>query len=367
MWRTPSRMLSRVFASLGLFVVLSACRERPPVVLGFALGESLLDAARMAIADETASGGLPALDTVLLLEPTSEAVPALQRARYFAGLENVVAVVGHSNSAASLAAAPVYGEERIVQMAPSTTSRLYSQSGPFSFRMVSSDVAQSQFLLETLRREFPTGARVAVFYVNDDYGRGLLDGLRPALDSAPFRVVLDMPHTDTDPRSGVREESIAAARSARADVVVWIGRVTTLNSYLPGLRAQLPGRPILSGDAVATYADIATHDGRWAGVRYVDFVDMDATPALQEFRTRYQQAFGGRASGAEVLTYDAVRLMVAAIRDGARDGIAVQRYLHSLGRERPAYVGLSGPIAFSEDGDMDRALLLVTVPSDVAR
>lgn len=50
--------MRRTIATLGLLVLLTACREVTPAVVGFALGGSLLNAARLAIADETAGAGL---------------------------------------------------------------------------------------------------------------------------------------------------------------------------------------------------------------------------------------------------------------------------------------------------------------------
>jgi ABC-type branched-subunit amino acid transport system substrate-binding protein len=98
-------------------------------------------------------------------------------------------------------------------------------------------------------------------------------------------------------------------------------------------------------------------------VQYVDFFTIDGSPELRAFRDRYLTRFGAPPGSAEVLSYDAVRLLLTARAEGATTGEEVRLWLLSLGRERPAYRGLSGPIAFSPNGDVERGYVLVTIPS----
>ena len=45
--------------------------------------------------------------------------------------------------------------------------------------------------------------------------------------------------------------------------------------------------------------------------------------------------------------YDAVMLLGLAVREGAVSRAGVAEYLSQLGRERPPYRGITGPIAFT--------------------
>jgi hypothetical protein len=51
-------------------------------------------------------------------------------------------------------------------------------------------------------------------------------------------------------------------------------------------------------------------------------------------------------------------MLLQATRDGARTGAEIRAWLESLGRERPAYEGITGPIRFDENGDVDRSYVL---------
>ncbi|HUG28520.1 MAG TPA: hypothetical protein VMK53_09500, partial [Gemmatimonadales bacterium] len=116
-------------------LAFAACRPAPTVAVGAALSASFINAARLAIEEAWAEGGLPQLDTLLLREMTNAAAPAIGMAEEFVALPGVVAVVGHSNSSASLAASQIYNDAEVVQIAPTSTAPRYSEAGPFSFRL----------------------------------------------------------------------------------------------------------------------------------------------------------------------------------------------------------------------------------------
>jgi branched-chain amino acid transport system substrate-binding protein len=336
-----------------------------PVAVGAFLSGTFLNAVRIALTD---AGPMPVLDTVLLGESTNRATPAIANAERAVQTRGMVAVVGHSNSAASLAASPIYNDAEIVQIAPTSTATRYAEAGPYSFRLVPPDDRQGAFLAQSLSTLFPAGARVAVFYVNDDYGRGLRTALLASLDTANYRVVFDAPHSDDEvenPPPDRRDrvvDVITTVRTARPTVVFWLGRSTTFEMYLRELRRHLGAIPILGGDALGSWPNRDTSTGDWAGIRFVDFLDIDGSAALRDFRDRYASRFQTQAGASEVLSYDAMSLILAAIRDGARTGAEVRAWLLSLGRSRPPYSGLSGPISFTDSGEVERSYHLTTIP-----
>ncbi|HUG28106.1 MAG TPA: ABC transporter substrate-binding protein, partial [Gemmatimonadales bacterium] len=279
-----------------------------------------------------------------------------------------VAVVGHSNSSASLAASQIYNDAEVVQIAPTSTAPRYSEAGPFSFRLAPPDPEQGGLLSEAVDQLRPDGARVALLFVNDDYGRGLRDAVLTTFDQGRHRLVLDAPHNDFEvvglsAEQGLRRDGdVASVIAQRPDIILWLGRSATFGHYLPELRRQLPDAQILGGDALSPGHALAAQAPEWVGVRYADFLDPESTPELRRFRDRFTTRFGTPARTAEVLSYDAMRLILAAVAGGARSGPEVRDWLLRLGRDLPPYLGLSGPIQFSADGDVERPFVLVTIP-----
>jgi ABC-type branched-subunit amino acid transport system substrate-binding protein len=119
-----------------------------------------------------------------------------------------------------------------------------------------------------------------------------------------------------------------------------------------------PTLPIIGSDAVSSWERNPVPRSLWQHVSYVDFVDVRATPAMRRFAQRFLEQTGRMATGPDVLTYDATRLLLQAVADGATTGEAVRAYLASLGRERGAYEAVSGPLQFSPEGDPERTFVL---------
>lgn len=329
-----------------------------PVALGVSQSGAYMDAARLAFADAAAEGQMAGVDTLLIPEATNEAAPAIGIAQRFVDEPRLVGVVGHSNSSASLAAAGIYNQRRVVQLAPTSSAVVYSQAGPYSFRLVPPDNRQAEFLVEQVATAFPAGARIALFYVNDDYGRGLRNAVRNGLDGQPSDIMVELPHMERAIEDQDIRQAGEAVLGADPDVILWLGRGSILDRYLPTLRTATPQAVILGTDGVASGRQLGLDDGRWDDVRHVDFLNLDATPALRDFSARYQALFHREATAPDALTYDAVRLLLAGIADGARTGPALQAYLASLGKTRPAYQGITGPMVFDDAGDIARTYVL---------
>lgn len=350
---TPRRIPTRALLLVPL--LFGACEPRRGLVIGVASGESQVWAARLALEHDVAeSGPFPSLDTVMVVDVGTRAEQAIEGAEGLVAVAGMVAVVGHANSATSLAAAPVYNGAGVVQVAPTTSSPMYSRAGPFSFRLVPPDDVQGGFLAAHLADRFDEGGRLAVLYVNDDYGRGLRASFLARVDSGRFSIVLDLPHTqeEVDERS-VRQAGEALAET-QPDAIVWLGRGQTLRAFMPGIHAALDSVTVLGGDAVATGWTPGPGDPLARGVEYAEFVDLEGSAAVRTFRRQLEHRFGVVARGPEVLAYDAMRLLLSGVRAGAGSGEEMRAYLGSLGRERPPFPGLSGPVVFDSLGDVAR-------------
>lgn len=350
-------------------VLLSGCSPTPQVMVGTGLSVTFVEAARMAVEEEVAGGGLPPLDTLLLSESTNRAEPALAIAAQMVALPGMVAVIGHSNSSSSLSASPIYNQSRIVQIAPTATSVRFSEAGPFSFRLAPADPLQGDLLVRAIDSLFPVGTRIAILFINDDYGQGLRSAVLERLDRERYPVVFDQPHADVESSDTVSlheraiRTTVAGAQAANPGLVLWLGRSATFRAYLPELRRVMGAVPVLGGDALSSYNEEDVASGLWTGVRYADYLDIRGTAELRAFSQRFAARQGMPARTAEVLSYDAMRLILAAVREGARTGDEVREWLTSLGRDRPPWQGLSGPIAFTERGDVQRPYVLITMPS----
>ena len=352
---------------LGLLLLLAATAcggEARGTGLGIAVGGDGIIGAEYAAADVNASGGIDGDSLRLRVMSTHDATGAQSSIRIADSLAAdpaVVAVVGHSNSAASLAASQIYNARHLPHVAPTSTAPLFSAAGPYSFRLVPDDRRQAEFLAAEVAR---AGARrVAVVYVNDDYGRALQAAVRAGLARQGTPVVYETPYVESG-EPGRLESAARALANERPDLLVWLGRPPELELMLAELRSRAPTLPVIASDGV----DAAQTYGRPAhfpNVRFVRFVDPAAPgAALASFRRRYRARTRRDLTTDAVLGYDATMLLATGMREGARTREALRAWLAGVGTTRPAYQGLSGPIAFDSAGDVVRPHRLAEVRPD---
>lgn len=339
-------------------VLAAACSDAAPPRVGVVMSAIPRQAVHLAAAEQDADD--PGYFEAVLGQSDGTAEGAIEQANRFVADRRVIAVIGHSNSAASIAASQIYNAAGIVQIAPTTTAPVYSEAGPFSFRLVPSDTAQAAYLRMVQQHHWPTAQRIAVVHVNDDYGRGLFRELRPLLDSAVYEGMYS-DDTELDGLVQISDRIIAH----RPDLLYWLGRPRALAVILPSLRKALPRMTIICGDACDQAAVYRNEGGTFDGINFVRFTDpSSADSALREFQKRYMSLTGEIASSEALLTYDAVALVRAAIRDGVGTPEELRRWLESLGSKRPAFAGVSGAISFDSSGTANRRYMLAQVHRD---
>lgn len=361
---TPRLPLRRTGALLACAVAAAAllaagCRDETPVRIGVAVGPDAEQGARAAAETVNATGGIGGrpLELVIQSGPNTEAVPAMESAERFAADETILAVVGHRNSAASLVASQVYNARGLVQISPTSTAPMLSVAGPFTFRLVPSDLAQAPFLARQARAL--AGARsAAILYENDDYGRALHLELSRELEARGVAVVASVPYMRA---TGVEAMEFVPRSLAThpPEVVFWLGRHYRLREFMAALRAVAPGVLVLGSDA-ADSPEVYRAPAEFAGLHFVRFVDpASKEPCMARFRKRPQARYGGRAE--DVLAHDAVMALVEVMRAGATTRTAVRDRLAAMGTTAPAGRGCGGPIRFDRVGDVERPYLLARV------
>lgn len=338
-------------------------RESASYRIGIVLDEDGIRGATLAADRINASGGINGrrleLTSVTGASSTKARV-ALQSAERLAADPTILAIVGHTNSAASLAASQVYNTRRITQIAPTSSTPLYSRAGPYSFRLVGSDLDQGVFLANHVLSRSPR-LRTAVLYTNDDYGRPLRTVLVDRLRAAGFSPVYDSPYIEDGASNDYTEMTIALART-RPELLVWIGRADEFVRIQSTLQRTLPGLVVLASDGFDGPLVSRDTAGTLAGVSYVRFVDPGSTNTdLLRVREWFAQSGLGGTSDQAILSYDAVMLLGEALRHAGSGREAIRDWLWQVGKARPPFAGISGPIAFRVGGDREPVYFIQTI------
>lgn len=274
---------------------------------------------------------------------------AVSIAEAFVANPEIVAVVGHVNSGAMVAAAKVYNGQLA---AVSTTASSPDLSGisPWVFRVISSDSVNGSDLARFAARL--GRRRAAILYENNSYGRGLAAAFRREFSG---EVVSD----DAIGEGAADFEPFITyyARLARPEIVFVAGTDRSGLAILREARRQRFAGDFLGGDGwTGTRTDTAASEGVYVGA---PFTSTDPRPEAQRFVAAYRAKYGGDPDGNTALAYDATMLVAQSIARGGTRREQVRNYLATL-TARDAYQGVTGPIYFKANGDPDGRGVVMT-------
>ncbi len=152
-----------------------------------ALGEQMRLGAALAVADINGAGGING--ERLILETGNdlcEADRATAVANQMVG-RNVVAVIGHICSAASIAASQVYNNAAVIQISPASASPAFTDNRPDpaggTYRLYGREDDQPKIAGQFLARRHGD-QKIAFVHDGSGYGKGLADATRTAFEAA---------------------------------------------------------------------------------------------------------------------------------------------------------------------------------------
>jgi branched-chain amino acid transport system substrate-binding protein len=257
----------------------------------------------------------------------------------------VVAVVGHLNSGVSMAAAPLYAEKHIPQLAISTKPE-YTQLGlDTTFRLVANDAIQSKAMGSYAASQI-AGTAYAVIDDATPYGKGLADLAAGEITKQKKTVAL---RKSLDDKTTDFSRLLPELKAAKVDVIV-----TTLNDFqvvalIDQLaKAGMTDMRILGGDTIKTdklVKGALPIRGVYATSPIIEPREFNAG---RDFLTRFRQATKGEPVYGAHYAYDAVHVLVAAIkRAETTDGAKLTAELKRIDALAP----VTNAIRFKPDGE----------------
>ncbi|MGH7533343.1 MAG: ABC transporter substrate-binding protein [Gemmatimonadales bacterium] len=356
-------MSLRAWSILALALAIASCqahRPRPVIALGYPA-----DGPAYATVANTLSrtrAGVPRVPELLVdtgeVRHTPDAM--VDWAQRVVGMRNVVAVIGPGNSQAALASAPVFNTAGIPQVVPMVTDRLIQVAGPWTFTMAPDDSVEAAFLVGYVVRV--VGARrITLFYDNDAFGQSLRESLVRECNAHGIRVLAQVAVL---PNSDFELLLLAALRAGRPDALVMATRALEVGTVASLAARRLPRVLVVAADgALAPDRLVHLAGSGLANIRAVAFWVPDTTdPRQRAFIGAARRVNGHDPDSDLAMTEDAIALLSAAIDEVGPDRTAIRDWLRSLGRERPAFAGLTGPISFGPG--QPHVLTMVRVGSD---
>lgn len=311
-------------------------------------GQDLLNGVKLAV-DELNKQGFKVKGKAVTLE----IVAVDDRANPDTGKEvakelveaGVVAVIGHFNSGVSIAAAPIYAEKGIAQLAISTNAKYTALGLPTTFRLVANDDLQAK----AIGSFAATQLDARKFAVVDDatpYGKDLAAGAAMQLRSVKKEVVFTQSFDNATTAFGSLAQKL---KEANVEVLV-----TTLSDFqvlalLDSLKTvDYTNISILGGDSIKTTL-MLKGAGMVKGIYASSpILEVKEFAAGKEFLGKYSAAYKMEPAYAGHYTYDAMYAVAAAIR---RAESADPREVLKAVRKLDSHAPVTGSLKFDAKGD----------------
>lgn len=346
---TAARSARRTLLALALAAPASCQRfgaASEPVVFGAAgpwsqgYGAMNKRGMELAVAELNAAGGVGGRPLQLLSrDDEGSGARAAAIAQEFVADRNVVAVVGHVNSGAMVAAARIY-DGHLAALATTATSPDLTGISPWVFRTISSDSTNGLDIARFARRL--GRRRAAILYENNSYGRGLTESFRRNFDG----VVVSVDPIAEDAHDF--EPYVSYFKQRAPDVVFVAGTERSGIGLLREARRQKLAADFIGGDGwTGIVADSAASEGAYVAA---PFTAEDPRPEARRFAEAFRRRYQLEPDGNAALGYDATMVLARAVAERGTDRAAVRDYLTTLG-ERGGHAGVTGTIRFLPSGD----------------
>jgi len=321
------------------------------------LGKDNENGARLAADEINAAGGVKLGDKTYRVEIQGEDDKADPREGTLVAQKlvdaGVVAVVGHLNSGSSIPASKIYKDADVAQISPSSTAVKYTDQGfKTTFRVVANDrqqgTAMANYATDVLKAK-----TVAIVDDRTAYGQGLVDIVEQVVKEHGATVIT---REYTDNKASDFNAILTKIRATKPDVIIYGGMDDTAGPMAKQVHQLGIKTPLIGGDGSCTLEFIKlAGDGADQMTCTRGGEAVERLPKGDQFMTRYQAKFGSPVQIYAPYSYDAVYVIVDAIRRaGSLDRAAVTAAVATTD-----YAGLTGHIAFDAKGDLKNGAISV--------
>ena len=267
--------------------------------------------------------------------------------------EQVVGVIGHLNSGTTIPASAIYHTAGIPQISPSATNPVFTHQGfNTAFRVIANDTAQGaalgKFVAENLKVK-----KVAIIDDQSAYGKGLADEFEKAAKANGLEIVA---REAGDDKTTDFSAILTKVKAKKPEVIFYGGMDAQAGPLASQMKKLGITAKLIGGDGFQTpeFIKLAgdNADGQYASQ---PGTPKDKMPGYAEFDKKYRARFNLEIQNYAAFTYDAVKVMVAAMQKA--DSTDPATYLPKLAATD--YNGVTGNIKFDANGDLQNGAVTV--------
>ena len=312
--------------------------------------------AQMAADKINEAGGINGKKVVLKsFDSKNDAKEAAEVARLICQDKTILATIGDFSSTCCMATAPIYEENKTVQISPSAGLIDFPRVGPYNFSTTGVQENDGGFLMNRVINEKMGAKSVAIVYTNNDYGLNMLSFMTQEAEADGVVI------TDTEAvASGEKDFTaiVSKMRQTEPEAVAIMGSYNEVANCVKQIRQVGWDVPVaISGSALTDQLVELLGDDVNGIYSNIAFVASDNTPETKEFNEEFTKRANMPPSFHSISTYDTVMLVCdAAIKCG--DNLNRETLQEAI-QSYKGFDGLMGPFEFTEDGAVYRGYKVV--------
>lgn len=327
-----------IITALLLSAVLTGCssgsqdKEPDTIKIGVAspftgdyaqFGDYTKDGVELAVEEINNAGGVLGKPIEIVYgDDKGDSKEAVSVAQKFASDKNIVGIVGHFFSGATLAAGPIYQQNKIPTIAMASTNPEVANIGDYVYRINVGDNYQGSELAEILKEE--GYSNVSVIYDNSDYGKGVSDVFTKSFTDLGGKVLFNETYLGGQDKDF--SLILTKIKNSDTEVIVLVSYYSEASLIIQQARNLGIKAPFYASDSLYT-DDFLTLAGNAAEGTHVVcyFHESDPSEAAQEFVKKFEAKYNKKVDSWSPYVYDAMKVMADAInRAGSTDGTAIR-------------------------------------------
>jgi branched-chain amino acid transport system substrate-binding protein len=320
-------------------------------------GRSTDNAARIALDEANAAGGILGKKVALKVEDDQgKPEVAVNCVLKLIQRDKVVAVLGEVVSARSLAAAPICQQNKIPMLSPSSTNIDVTKKGDYIFRACFVDSFQGAVMAKFAANSLK--AKTAAIFTDrkSDYSVGLTEFFKKTFTELGGQVVIEESYQADDREF---KPQLTNIREKKTDIIYVPGYYTENALIAKQARELGMKQPLMGGDGwdsenTLTIGGLAVEPCYFSN----HYSPEDPRPEVQAFVRKYQERYQTTPDALAVLGYDAMGILLDAIRRaGSTDPKAIR---DALAATRD-FKGVSGKITIDAERNARKDAVVLKV------
>jgi branched-chain amino acid transport system substrate-binding protein len=333
------------------------------------VGEGTKFAAQMWLEDVNAGGGIEVggkkYRVELIIEDNeSKAESAVKANTKLITEEDVLAIVGPQSSKQAIPAGGKANELGTPMISPWSTNPDTTKDRPFVFRGCFLDPFQGPVVANFIKDEFGFKKAAVLYDVASDYPKGLAEFFKVAWEkqNGPGSVVAYESFTTKDADFS---SQLTKINNSGAEVLFTPQYYNEVALIVQQAHQLGWNKPIVGSDSWGSAETVKLCGKDCYGLFFsTHYAAAGAKGATKAFIDRYKKEHGYVPDDVAALTWDAMRIVQAAIEgageltgDIEKDRIAVRDALASI----KDFDGITGKMTFTEDGDPIKCAVVVRI------